>query len=166
MLTRFYVHSICCLLILSMLVPHRGLGNVDPVRNVSVTVEGDMIEIRYDLVPEDAEGKYTVSIEVSDDGGLTYAAVPRMITGDLGRDIVPGIQKRIVWFVERNFPGGIDIDRYDIRITAKRQGINRNILYAILGAVVAGGGAAAYFLLGGNGNDTNSDFASPPGRPE
>lgn len=151
------------ILIVCMLIPHNGLANDEPVRNVRAAVDGRTIEIRYDLLPEQENGRYTVSIEISDNGGRTYEVVPHMIAGDLGRDITPGRNKRIVWMVERDFPRGIDIDRYEFSISAKRQGFNRNILYVLLGAVVAGGGTAAYFIFGA---DDDEGFPQPPGRPE
>lgn len=151
-------------LIFCMIFQHHTYANDESVQNVSAYVEDSSIVIHYDLLPEQMEKKYTVSIDISGDGGLTYDVTPRMIAGDLGRDILPGRNKRIVWIIERDFPAGIDLERYDFRITAKRQGFNRNILYAIIGAVVAGGGTAAYFLFGVD--DDDSGFPQPPGRPE
>ncbi len=152
------------LLIICLIFPHHVFGNDNLIQNVSIQVQDAMIEIRYDLLPDRENGKYTVSIEISDDGGRTYNVAPRMIAGDLGRNKVPGRNKRIVWMIERDFPDGIDIDRYDFRVTAKRQGLNRNILYVLLGAVVAGGSTAAYFLFGAD--DGDEGFPQPPGRPD
>jgi len=152
------------LLILCLLLPAQGFSSDDKIHNLSVETDGNIIEIRYDLLPDREDKKYTVTVEISDDGGRSYDVVPHMITGDLGRDILPGRNKRIVWIIERDFPDGFDIDRYDFRITAAQQGMNRNILYIIAGTVLAGGSAAAYFLLGGDNDDDG--FPQPPGRPD
>jgi hypothetical protein len=138
----------------------------DPVQNIRITGEGSYLEIRYDLLPAVPNGRYTVTLELSDDGGRSYAVVPRIIVGDLGKDISPGFNKRIIWRIERSSPyREIDTERYEVRISVKRQGFNRNILYVIAGAVVTGGGALAYFLFGGNGDD-EPGFPQPPGRPQ
>lgn len=160
---KYIIKILCSVLIFCLLVPHQGLGNTDAVRNVEVLTDGAVIEIRYDLVPENANRKHTVSIQISDNGGRTYNVTPYFITGDIGRNILPGRNKRIVWLVEREFPADIDLDRYDFRFTAKPQGLSRNTLYAMLGAAVAGVGTVALLIFGGGGDD---GFPDPPGRPE
>lgn len=163
-MTQPVIKYVSSILIICLLLPHTGVASDDPVQNIRVTAADRYIEIRYDLFGEREKDKYTISIEISDDGGLTYNVTPHMITGDLGRDIIPGRNKRIIWMVERDFPGDIDLDRYEFRVTTKRQGFNRNILYVLLGTVVAGGGAAAYFIFGAD--DDDAGFPQPPGRPE
>jgi hypothetical protein len=157
------IRFVSSVLIAALLVPPASAASQDVIQNVSVDFTDRVIEIQYDLIPVSENGKYRVSLAISDDGGTTYEVIPRMIAGDIGRDISPGMNKRIIWFIEREFPAGIDIDRYDFRITAKRQGLSRNILYVLLGAVVAGGSAAAYFLF--VADDTDDEFPLPPGRP-
>jgi hypothetical protein len=157
------IRCISAVLIAALLIPPVSAASKDAIQNISVDFTDRVIEIHYDLIPESENGKYTVSLAISDDGGTTYDVIPHMIAGDIGRDILPGMNKRIIWFIEREFPAGIDIDRYDFRLTAKRQGLNRNILYVLLGAVVAGGSAAAYFLF--VADDTDEGFPLPPGRP-
>jgi hypothetical protein len=157
------IRCISVVLIAVLLVPPVSAASEDAIQNVSVVFTERAIEIHYDLIPASENGKYRVSLAISDDGGTTYEVIPRMIAGDIGRDILPGMNKRIVWFIEREFPAGIDIDRYDFRITAKRQGLSRNILYVLLGAVVAGGSTAAYFLF--VADDADDEFPPPPGRP-
>lgn len=158
------MRCIVAALIVSLLLPRSAWTNDEVIRNMTVQFDGRVVEIRYDLiVPDRTNGRYTVTLHISDDRGRTYDVTPRMMAGDIGRDITAGMNKRIVWIIEREFPTEIDIARYDFRLTAKRQGFNRNILYALLGAVVAGGGTAAYFILGGA---DESGFPKPPGRPE
>ncbi len=160
---HYVIKMLCSVLITCLIVPHQGFGNNDPIRNVEVQTDGSVIEIRYDLVPENGNRKHTVSIEISDDGGRTYNVTPYFITGDIGRDIIPGRNKRIVWMVERDFPVDIDLDRYDFRFTIKPQGFSRNTLYAMLGAAVAGVGTAALLIFSGGSDD---GFPDPPGRPD
>jgi len=167
-MSKQITHRITYLLIFLIAILHTGIANENPIENVAVDTDDRVIEILYDLLPQEMDKKYTVTLEISDDGGRTYTVTPHMITGDVGRDILPGRNKRIVWMIERDFPDDVDLDRYDFRITAKRQGISRNLLYMIAGAVVAGGGTAAYLIFGGSGNDDNgeTEFPGPPGRPE
>lgn len=64
--------------------------------NVQVTQEGKTVVITYDLSGKAGE-KYSITLEVSQDGGQTYLLVPRSVTGDIGRLISAGSNKRIVW---------------------------------------------------------------------
>jgi hypothetical protein len=161
-ITRERINLLCYILILCLLLPHHGFGKDRTGKNISVQTDGTIIDIRYDFLPDRRNRKHTVYLEISDNGGLTYDVTPRIITGDIGRDVVPGRNKRILWFIERDFPGDIDLDRYDFRISAKPQGFSRNLLYVIVGAVVAGGGTAAYFIFSGD----DEGFPQPPGRPD
>lgn len=161
-MTQHRMKVLCYILILCLLHPHLGFGNEQAVKNISVQTDGAFIEIRYDLLPERRNRKHTVSLEISDNGGLTYDIAPRIITGDIGRNVIPGRNKRILWFIERDFPGDIDLDRYEFRISAKQQGFSRSVLYVLIGAVVAGGGTAAYLIFSGD----DDSFPQPPGRPD
>lgn len=161
-MTQYGIKLLCYILILCLLLPNLGFADEQAGKNISVQTDGTFIEIRYDLLPERMNRKHTVSLEISDNGGLTYDVMPRIITGDIGRNVIPGRNKRILWFIERDFPGDIDLDRYEFRISTKAQGLSRNLLYVVIGAAVAGGGTAAYFIFSGD----DEGFPQPPGRPD
>ncbi len=68
------------------------------ITNVQVTQAGKTVVITYDLDGK-AGDKYTISLDISKDGGKTYLLVPSSVTGDIGKLISSGTNKRIVWDV-------------------------------------------------------------------
>lgn len=89
------------------------------VSNVSASQQGNdskLVDIYYDLA--DADGNScTISLEVSDNSGLTWEVAAVSFTGDVGPGVAPGIGKHIVWDC------GVDLPRiygraYKLRVTA------------------------------------------------
>ncbi|MCZ6634994.1 MAG: formylglycine-generating enzyme family protein, partial [bacterium] len=64
---------------------------------------GRQVEITYDVADADGDTLW-VSVQVSDDGGVTYSVPARTFKGDIGR-MVPGRGKQVIWYVES------DVDR-------------------------------------------------------
>lgn len=74
------------------------------VRNVDFQQEGNNVIVTYDL-----DGRATIAVSVSQDGGSTYGPALQRVTGDVGRGVEPG-RKRIVWDVLAEMPAGISGD--------------------------------------------------------
>jgi len=75
-----------------------------------------LIDINYDVA--DADGDLLeITVVVSNDGGETYGIVPAFLTGDVGKGISPGMDKRIVWDVEMD-RGHIEGENFKVRIIA------------------------------------------------
>ena len=68
-------------------------GLAQTVSNVTVAQEGSKVVVSYDIDKESTE----VQLTVSTDGGRTFSAPLKMVTGDV-RDVRPGT-RRIVWDV-------------------------------------------------------------------
>jgi len=62
------------------------------------------VDISYDVSNKDGDS-VTVSINVSDDDGLTYTVKATSITGDAGPGITSGSGKSIVWDAGTDVPG-------------------------------------------------------------
>jgi formylglycine-generating enzyme required for sulfatase activity len=76
-----------------------GLGGAEPVvSNVRAAqrVGKLAVEISYDVAAADGD-KVVVSVEMSEDGGQTYVELARGVTGDVGRGVTAGTNKRVVW---------------------------------------------------------------------
>src|SRR5262245_5584915 len=58
---------------------------------------GGVIQVTYDLVADDPRAEFSVTLEVSDDGGRTWNVRATSLTGDVGQRVMPGAEKRIVW---------------------------------------------------------------------
>ena len=54
------------------------------------------VDIRYDVADADGDALW-IKVEVSDDGGATYAVPAASFSGDNGFGIRPGSGKHIVW---------------------------------------------------------------------
>jgi len=60
---------------------------------------------------------YTITLQISDDGGQTWEIVPTALWGDIGEGIVPGEDKHIVWNPAVDIPG-ISGDNFMVRVIA------------------------------------------------
>ena len=97
---------------------HAQTNHAPVVKNVYVQQRPGtrLVDIIYDV--EDADGDLLeITVEASDDDGQTYTIVPESITGDVGNNIEPGKDKRIVWDVGRDLPGTKG-DSFKVRIIA------------------------------------------------
>jgi hypothetical protein len=71
------------------------LGGAQTVTRVNAVVNGEKIDISYSL--SGASNQYfNVSLYVTLDGGVTYKGPLKLVTGDVGPNILPG-NKKIVW---------------------------------------------------------------------
>jgi len=59
--------------------------------------DGGVIHIYYDLQSADTKALFSVALEVSSDGGKTYAVKPQSLSGDVGPNVKSGSGKKIVW---------------------------------------------------------------------
>jgi hypothetical protein len=59
----------------------------------------------------------SINVEVSDDGGATYAVPAQSFSGDVGGSIQPGAGKQIVWDAEADWNGNFSTNMR-FRITA------------------------------------------------
>jgi len=84
-------------------VPARAVGPV--VSNVRAAQRpgAKLVDVYYDLADPDSP-KVTVSVEVSDNGGLTYQVPASSFSGDgYGAGVTPGKNKHIVWDAGRDW---------------------------------------------------------------
>jgi formylglycine-generating enzyme required for sulfatase activity len=62
-----------------------------------------LVEITYDV--EDPDGdSLMISVQVSDDGGVTFSVPALTFVGDIGSGIKPGRGKRIIWDAGKDVP--------------------------------------------------------------
>ena len=95
---------------------------VDPiVSNVQAKQrEGSrLVDISYDVADPDSP-TLTVYLKVSADGGATWNGPVELVSGDVGRGIVPGGGKRLVWDAGKELPNQFGV-KYRYRIGASDQ---------------------------------------------
>ncbi len=78
-----------------------------------------MVDITYDVVDPDSP-TLTVYLKVSADGGTTWKGPVELVSGDVGRGIVPGAGKRLVWDAGKELPNQFGV-KYRYRIGASDQ---------------------------------------------
>ncbi len=54
------------------------------------------VEVLYDVSDADGDA-LTIGLEISGDGGLTYAIPATALSGNVGSGVAPGLNRRIVW---------------------------------------------------------------------
>lgn len=95
------------MVVLLSLTVYAAYGANPKVTNVQAAqrTDGSMkVDISYDLSDEDGD-TVTISVNVSDDGGLTYDILPASITGNTGPGVTPGDGKSVVWDAGKDVPG-------------------------------------------------------------
>ena len=95
---------------------------VDPVvSNVQAKQrEGSrLVDINYDVADPDSP-TLTVYLKVSPDGGKTWKGPVELVSGDVGRHIVPGSAKKLVWDAGKELPDQYGV-KYRYRIGASDQ---------------------------------------------
>ncbi len=75
-----------------------------------------MVDITYDVADPDSP-TLTVYLKVSADGGATWKGPVELVSGDVGRGIVPGAGKRLVWDAGKELPNQFGV-KYRYRIGA------------------------------------------------
>ena len=83
------------------------------VTDVSARQVGNTVEVTYSL-----DKATTVSLLLSQDGGQTYAATPKAVTGDVGQ-VQTGNNKKIVWNLLKDAPDW-DIAQARFKVVAEK----------------------------------------------
>lgn len=90
------------------------------VKDVRFSDLGRTVEIGYTL-EGNPELKYNVTVTLSHDGGTTYGEPLRYVSGDVGRNNLPGRNKTIIWELETEYPFGLVGDHFVFAVTAESQ---------------------------------------------
>ncbi len=115
-----------------------GMSQALSVTGVFFEDRGDTVEVRYHL-SGDAEKKYVVTLFLSYDGGRTFTIQPRGIAGDVGRNMRPGANKKIIWRIGEDFPEGLRGERFVFAVEAELQKNPLRWPYYVAGAGIVGG---------------------------
>ena len=91
-----------------------------------------MVDITYDVADPDSP-TLTVYLKVSADGGATWKGPVELVSGDVGRGIVPGGGKRLVWDAGKELPNQYGM-KYRYRIGASDQPLTAPVGLALIPA--------------------------------
>lgn len=132
------------------------------VDNVTFSLKESHIEIDYDLIGKKGKN-YKVNVELKREQFPGFSVKPQSVKGDVGKGVVPGEKRRIIWDFGKEFLPEKDAEDYYFVVTAKKPSMAW--LYVLGGAVVAGGGTAAILLLTNKKDETPTKTFPVPVRP-
>jgi len=139
------------------------------VEHVRFEKSGELVYIYYDLnAPIDKV--HEVRLYLRRESELSFLYRPMNITGDVGTIVIPGVGRRIVWDITREFPEGLAGDDYYFVVEAEYVEPEGNFPWLWVGGGAAlVGGVVTVLLLSGSGKETPpppvTGFPDPPGRP-
>jgi len=102
-----FIGCICCLFFIYG-------AQSQTIENVAFEFDGESISITYDLNHNNAEQKFTISLFSSHNN---YQKPITLLTGEVGDNILPGIQKKVIWDVRNELPPYFD-DELSIKVKA------------------------------------------------
>ena len=89
------------LIVLAASLATASFASAQSITNVDANQEGKAIAVTYDL-----NEKANISLFVTQNGGVTKTAIPLKYTsGDVGKNVSPGTEKKILWRVLDQYPG-------------------------------------------------------------
>lgn len=170
-LQRKFLHLVLALLLLVQGLPVSVLALPDTgtsVENVRFEKSGELIKIYYDLnAPLDK--LHDVRLYLRRESDMTFLHRPANISGDAGTIVIPGVGRRIVWDITKEFPEGLPGDDYYFVVEAEYVEPEGTFPWMWVGGGAAlVGGIVGILLLSGGGTDVippDPGFPDPPGRP-
>lgn len=139
--------------------------NLPRVENVRFTQKQDTINVVYDLLSRSYKTKFNVDLLLVIGEKEAYTIDSNSVTGDVGKNTLPGRNNQIKWAVLKDFPRGIQGKNFQFIVEAEAQsGAKKTWLYIAAGVVaaVALGGIIA-MIAGSSGGD--GGLPTPPDRP-
>ena len=107
---------------ITLATPHglcaQGTSGGTQAQNVRAERSGSIVDISYDL-PDAAGAVFSVTIEVSSNGGQSFDIKPTSTTGDIGATIGAGRGKKISWDSAKDVDT-LQFDQYRFRVNAVR----------------------------------------------
>jgi len=116
------------------------------IENVVFNQKENKIIISYDLIDSDNSHFYEVTLEISNDGGVTFKSIPKSLQGDIGRNVKPGLGKKIIWNVLKDV-AELQGDEFVFKVIAKPvedRSLNSDNL-----SKTESGGISPYIWIGG-----------------
>ena len=133
-------------LLLFLFVPGNTFSQNVKVKNVFFEQDKEKIFISYDLFGA-IDKKFKVSLSLSNDKGKSYRIIPKAVHGDIGDDVVPGIDKQIIWEFTKDYPGGLQGEDFVFAVDAELLENEGNIKNVLLIGGLGAAGAVVYFLV-------------------
>lgn len=157
---------LCICLLISCQTGMNLSGNSEStiVENVRFDQEDDIVTIYYDLISDNEDSRYNIQLLLELDEDRFMELNSGSVTGDVGSNISPGIEKKITWDVLQDYPRGLESERIQFAINVGQYNQNkRRWLYIAGSSLLLGAGVSAAIMIGSNGGSTG--LPTPPSRP-
>lgn len=159
---RILLISVIFLTMWPFVLPGTLFGQKPVVENVTFNLKEEQIEIDYDLIGKKGKG-YKVTVELKRELYPGFSIKPESVKGDVGKGVLPGEGRRIIWDFGKEFRPEMDAEDYYFIVSAKKPSMAW--LYVLGGAVVAGGGTAAILMLTNKKEEVTPRTFPVPARP-
>lgn len=134
------------------------------IENFHFTQDDNLVTIHYDLIASPENSAFNVQLVLELNNGQFYEIPASSVSGEVGGNISPGTDKKIIWDVLEDFPQGLESDQIQFALNAwQPANNNRRWIYIAAGSLLIGGGISAAIML--NGRNGSSGLPAPPSRP-
>lgn len=151
--------------------PLSGDSQSSKVENVQFSQEEDLVTITYDLISDSDDARFNVQLLLEYENGQLIELNSGSVEGEVGSNILPGKEKKIIWNVLEDYPNGLQSDQIQFAVNVWQPTTsnhpNRKWIYIATGALVLGAGMSAAMIYnnGGGGSGDSAGLPAPPSRP-
>ena len=142
---------------------HSSAQDTPRAANVRFQASESKVIILYDLRGSRDE-HYRVSVFLRKESDPSRSYKPKLVTGDVGENVLPGDGREIVWDLRKEIPAGLEGSDYYFVVSVEEQSSG---FPWWTGAAVVGAGLISLLVLS-SGSDKKlpqSSLPPPPGRP-
>jgi len=167
------LHYLLAALIAVPALPIQGHAQADEatIKNIVFKVTGSVVEVYYDLVAQPGH-TWVVTLTLKRRFAKGFIYLPLEVSGDVGRRVAAGENRKIRWNIATEFPEGLPGEDCFFAVDAVpdtdvESGISTT--YWIAGGAAVAGGILTVILLSKGSKAVPPQpagaFPSPPGRP-
>jgi formylglycine-generating enzyme required for sulfatase activity len=88
------------------------------IKNVTFRQGGEIVHINYDITGATNGQTFEIAVYCSTDGGRTYGNALKAVSGDVGKDIISGNSKTIIWRATEELTT-LESDKVTFKVIAK-----------------------------------------------
>lgn len=95
-----FIPLVPSIILLFLLSSHSYSQSIAEIENIAFSHEGTMMIITYDIVKAGTGETFNIGIIITSEAG--YTIIPFSIYGDINKDVTSGINKKIIWDMEKD----------------------------------------------------------------
>ena len=98
-------------------------GMAQELKNIMAEFQGDKMKVTYDLLCDNAEQEFTLSVYSSHDD---FQSKLSNVIGDVGNNVLPGRGKTITWYLLTELPTNFD-ETIQLKLVASPVGVEKPV---------------------------------------